>query len=263
MIDRKVFELIAGAVDSALNAQGYSRKENEAREDGRETLFLGETAAYSVLYQESTKSFTLQTCDIEGEEPDGKWKSLSMWLYDPETDTPAQAQSIADDFTETLTGPKQTAVVKARKKRKKDDDSNVDPTFFFNRFAGVFPELKDELNEERSVYGDVRSVTFAREKLLPKINAVVNNPAEKDRAGRCCQLLNDLYLSGDMDVRSMITIVILNGVEGETAVKTVRSQMNEDLLKSYKAGLKMKGKKVKPEKKKKRKKFTAESLLDR
>ncbi|MVB11288.1 hypothetical protein CAFE_19970 [Caprobacter fermentans] len=263
-MDQKVFEMVTGSVETALNGQGFRRTEGEVKkEEGREVLFLGEGAAYSVLYQENGKRFTLRTCDMDGEEPNGQWKTLSMWLYDPDTDTPAQAQSIVEDFTETLTGPKQTAAVKARKKRKKDDDNNVDPLFFFNRFLGLFPELKDELNEEKAVYGDVRSVTFARERLLPKINALVNNPAEKDRIARCCQLLNDLYIAGDMDVRSIITIVVLNGIEGERAVEGVRAQMNEDLLKSYKSALKMKGKKVKPEKKKKPKKFTADSLLNR
>lgn len=264
MMDQKVFEMVADSVETALNGQEYRRAENKEQEDGREVYFLGDSTAYSVLYQVSAKRFALRTCGMEGEEPDGKWKSLSMWLYDPETDTPAQVQSIVDDFMETLTGPKQTAAVKARKKRKKDDDNNIDSLFFFNRFVGLFPELKDELNEERSAYGDVRAVTFARGRLLPKINALVNNPAEKDRIARCCQLLNDLYLAGDMDVRSIITIVILNGIEGEAAAEIVRSQLNEELLKSYKAGLKMKGKKVKPEKKqKKKKKFIADSLLNR
>lgn len=263
-LDQKVFEMIAGSVETALNGKGFRRTAGELRaEEGKEALFLGAETAYSVVYQENHKRFTLRTCEMEGEKPDGKWKAVSMWLYDPETDTPAQAQSIAEDFAETLNGPRQSAVI-ARKKRKKDDDNNVDPLFFFNRFVGVFPELKEELNAERAAYGTVRAVTFARQHLLPKINALVNNPAEKGRIAKCCQLFNDLYVSGDMDVRSIITIVILNGIEGEQAVQTVQSLLSEDLLKSYKAGLKMKGKKVKPEKKKKpKKRIVADTLQSR
>ncbi len=265
-MDRKVFEMVAGGVENALSGLGYRRTEAEAaeaKEKEREAQFLGESAAYSVLYQEDNKRFSLRTCGVDDGKPNGTWKNLSMWLYDPETDTPDQAKSIVEDFEETLTGPKQTAAMKTRKKRKKDDDNNVDPLFFFNRFVGVFPELKEELNEERATYGDLRAVTFAREHLLPKINALINNPAEKSRVTRCCQLFNDMYVSGDMDVRSIITIVLLDGLKGEKGVETVRSQLSEELLPSYKAALKMKGKKVKPEKQKKKKKVRADTLLDR
>ncbi len=35
---------------------------------------------------------------------------------------------------------------------------------------------------------------------------------DSDAISRCCTLLNEMYVSGDMDVRSIITIVILNGL---------------------------------------------------
>lgn len=261
-MEQKTFELVAGKVGETLSGQGFRREDGLLQEkDGKAALFLGDGVAYSVLYEEDKKRFALRICDLEDGKPNGNWKSLSMWLYDPETDTPAQAQSIVDDFAETLAGPKQQAAVTQRKKKKKDDENNADPLFFFNRFAGLFPELRDELAQERAEYGNVRAVTFAREHLLPKINALLASP-EKDRVARLGGLLNDLYVAGDMDVRSIITIVVLNGVEGEGA-EALRPLLSEELAKAHKAGLKLKGKKVKPEKKKKQKRFTADSLLNR
>ena len=69
-----------------------------------------------------------------------------------------------------------------------------------------------------------------------------------------------MYQSGDMDVRSIITMVLLNGFQDETALMRVEEKFSEDLAKSYKYGRKLKGKKVKPEKKKKQRKFTADTL---
>lgn len=262
-MEQKTFELVAGKVGETLSGQGFRREGGILQEEeGKTALFLGDGVAYSVLYEEGKKRFALRICDVEDGKPNGSWRSLSMWLYDPETDTPAQAQSIVDDFTETLAGPKQKAAVTQRKKKKKDDENNADPVFFFNRFAGLFPELRDELSQERSAYGDVRAVTFAREHLLPKINALLSFP-EKDRVTRLAGLLNDLYVAGDMDVRSVITIVILNGIEGEGAAEALRPLLSEELSKAHKAGLKLKGKKIRPEKKKKKKKFTADTLLNR
>lgn len=139
-MDQKVFEMVTGSVETALNGQGFRKTEGEVKkEEGREVLFLGEGAAYSVLYQENGKRFTLRTCDMDGEEPNGQWKTLSMWLYDPDTDTPAQAQSIVEDFTETLTGPKQTAAVKARKNAKRTTTITSIRCSFSIGLSGCFP----------------------------------------------------------------------------------------------------------------------------
>ena len=262
-MEQKAFDLIAGKAEAAFGELGYRRLEAGGGEkDGKTAVFVGEDAACGLLYAQEKKRVSLRVCGLEDGGPDGNWKSLSTWLYDPETDSAAQAQEIVDDFAETLAGPKRKSALPARKKRKKDDENNVDPLFFFNRFAGVFPELKDELVSEKEAYGGVRVVTFARERLLPRLDGLLADPSEKNRAARCAGLLSDLYVSGDMDVRSIITIVLLNGLGG-AAVETLRPLLGKELAKAFEAGLKMKGKKVKPEKKKKKKKFMATTLADR
>ena len=259
-LDQKIFENVAGSVGAALAELGYERVKNpESDPEGPVAVYTATESAYGILYRESQKRFELRSCGLEDGNPDGQWKSVSLWLFDPETDSQAQAQSIVDDFIETVRGPKQLAAVKARKKRKKDDENNADPLFFFNRFVNVFPELKDEITAERGMYGEIRTVTFARASLLPRIAAVCANPGEKDRAAKCCTLLNDLYVAGDMDVRSLITIVILNGLSPE-ALEVLRPTFSAELAKSYKSAAKLKGKKIKPEKKKKHKNFMAQTL---
>ena len=184
-----------------------------------------------------------------------------MWMFDPQTDDIKEAESIVNDFVETIEGPKRVEIVQqAKRRKKKDEESSNDPVFFFNRMVGVFPELKEEMNKERAVYGRVRAVTFAREKLLPKMELLAKNYPDSEPFDRMCTLLNDMYQSGDMDVRSIITMVLLNGFQDETALMRVEEKFSEDLAKSYKYGRKLKGKKVKPEKKKKQRKFTADTL---
>jgi hypothetical protein len=68
-----------------------------------------------------------------------------------------------------------------------------------------------------------------------------------------------MYVSGDLDVRSIITIVLLNGLS-ERAVEALKPNFSQELAKAHKSALKMKGKKVKPEKKKKRSQIMAATL---
>lgn len=53
----------------------------------------------------------------------------------------------------------------AQKKKKSDDENNVNPLFLMNRIANIFPELKDAVLEEKENYENFRGVIFAREKL--------------------------------------------------------------------------------------------------
>lgn len=259
-MELKAFDTVTQSVGAALEELGFRRDAEEKNgKDGRTVTFVSDGIAYSILYRENKKRFELRSCETEDEKPDNQWKTVSMWLFDPETDTAAEAQSIAADFTETIRGP-QITPAKAKKKKKKEDDSNVDPLFFFNRFVGVFPELKDEINAEKEAYGDVRAVTFARSRLLPKLEALCADPSESERLGRCCTLLSDLYVSGDMDVRSLITIVILNGISSGEALERMKPLFGEELQKGFAAARKIRGKKIKPEKKKKRKVITADTL---
>ncbi len=261
-MEQKAFDLVTEKVGAVLTEQGFQRTGDLQEESGRAALFTNENNAYSILYNQAKKRFELRTCEMEDDKPDGKWKSISIWLFDPESDSVSEAESIVNDFSETIQGPKRVAAMKTQKKRKKDDENNPDPLFFFNRFVGVFPELRDELNEEKAQYGDVRAVTFARTRLTPKIEALCTQTTRQEQIKRCVDLLNDMYVAGDMDVRSIITIVILNGIENQTAVDNMKPLFSEDLGKSFTAGLKMKGKVIKPEKKKKKKqeRFVADNL---
>jgi hypothetical protein len=56
------------------------------------------------------------------------------------------------------------------------------------------------------------------------------------------------YKSGDLDVRAVITIIILNSIETEKAENSLRNNINDDLKKAWDAAKKVKNKKVKPEK---------------
>ena len=262
-LDQKTFDLVASRVTAALQEKGFTPYKGEQPEDGRQAVCIDEEAAYGVFYSNAKKQFALRACSSVEGKPDGKWKTISTWLFDPESDSADQEQDIAADFLETINGPKRggAAARPQKKRRDKDDDYNIDPMFFFNRFAGVFPELKDELNTERDTYGKLRAVTFARQKLLPKLERLCADGTDRDALNRCGALFNDLYMNGDLDVRSVITIVLLNGLSGK-ALENLTPLFDDNMKKGYTAGLRMKGKKVKPEKQTKMKKMMAATLND-
>ena len=248
----KAFEIVNRKVEAALSEQGYVRR-NVTGTDPNElvTLYTGEETAYSVLYYYDKKHMVMRTCSMTEDGPDNEWKTIGTWMFDPATDKEREAESIGNDFAESVSGPVFVQASKVQKKKKKNtDDGSGDPLFFSKRLVGLFPELKDEIKAEEDGYEQFRGVAFTREFIVPKVERLLarNDKSEIDKLS---EILSAQYGYCDLDTRSIITMVILNSVTDEAKIKALRENMSDELVKAWKAAEKFRGKKVKPAKKKK------------
>ena len=188
-------------------------------------------------------------------------KILSTWLFDPQNDTEKEAKDIAADFAETLGGISRRANKKmAQKKKKSDDENNVNPLFLMNRIANIFPELKDAVLEEKENYENFRGVIFAREKAMLFVKETLTSGMPKDKFKKLCTVFSNLYASGDLDTKAIITIVFLNSIDDTTARENIENTVSEDLKAAMKEAFKLRGKKIKPEKIKKKRTFISDTL---
>lgn len=186
-------------------------------------------------------------------------KNISSWLLDSETVSKKDLEFISEDFVSTMVGKDKAKSLKAKKKQKNSDESKITGLFFANRMVNIFPELKEEIQNEKENYEEFRSATFAKEHILPKVCELLKSEGEKQRVNKFAKLISDLYKNGTLDARAIITIVILNNIEDEKSAELLKSSLSEELLKAWNAALKYKGKTVKPEKPKK-KSFLSKAL---
>lgn len=203
---------------------------------------------FEVQYDETTKQVKLNILDQDK----SFVKNVSSWLLDSETATKKDLDFIAKDFVDAMVGKEKTKHLRSKKKQKNSDESNVTGLFFANRMVNIFPELKEEIQEEKESHEEFRSATFSKEHILPKVCELLKSENEKARINKFAKLLSELYKNGTLDARSIITMVILNNIEDEKAAQCLKGAVSEDLLKAWNAALKYKGKKVKPEKPKKK-----------
>jgi len=249
-LENKALDLIAGRLEAVLEKQGFKRQKGKVKEEkGEAVLFIGESTVYSVLYNEEGKMFELRSTAMTDEGPeDSDWKSISNWIFDPETDTNKEAESIANDFCDTVDDSKRRAIVRAaqRKKAKQEGDDSPGPVFFYKRLVGVFPDLRDDIAEEDAAYEEFRAVTFAKASVLPRMDALGKKKGSAPLK-KVCQLMEDFHKTGDLDVRSIITMVIMNGVSAESRANMLEL-MSPEFCKFYQKCLKYKGRNVRPEK---------------
>ena len=261
-MDFNAFDIIRDNIAVELEKQGFRGPDVLESEDGRAEMFKTDEVAYSLQYNRKRARFELRSTTLTSDGEPGDWRNLSIWLFDEEEGTKADVQSISNDFVEVISGPKRVALVQQKKKRKKDEEKVIDPLFFFNRLAGIFPELKEDMNNERISYGQVRFATLAKEKAAPKCENLAVSKNNSDNFTKLCTLFEDMYKDGDMDLRSIITISILNNVSNE-AFENIKANVGKDLEKALKFSRKLIGKTIKPEKKKKDKKRVMATLNDR
>ena len=257
-MDLKAFELIQDGLYQELAKQGFSEPQPVEDPAGRMVMYVLDDVAYGLLYDSKNQRFELRSTTFKEKDKPGSWRSLSLWLFDEKEGTRADAESILNDFLEVVQGPKRVAVVQ-QKRRGKDGERTVDPLFFVNRLVNIFPELKDELNQEKIVYGQVRYVTFVKAHVAARCQDLAKKYPDSDPMKKLCSLLDDMYKTGDLDTRSVVTMALLNELD-DGAFQIFTERVGEDLKKDLKFVRKLKGKKIKPERKKKQKKVVAKPL---
>lgn len=242
-MDYKFMDNITNKVAEVLEPQGYIRQSVDSDKDYA-ALFTGESNAYMVMYNAQKKLTALKVCGINDGAPDNQWKSISTWIFDPETDSIKEANSIGNDFADSLSTNKPR--ISNKGKKKNSDDGNADPKFFCKRMVNVFPELKEEIWEEEDGYNPFRGATFTEGHIVPRVNELLKT-GNKQQIEKLASILNSQYSAGNLDTRSIITIIVLNGIKPELESK-IEELLDNDLSKAWKYARKYRTKKVKPEK---------------
>lgn len=258
------FKIILAALTAELSTQGFEGPEDMQEKLGKAYLYHTNEVAYQVVYDKEKQVFLLRSnAYTEGGEFAHEWKQLSLWLFDKEEGTEADAQSIANDFVDIVGGSKRKAAVQTAKKKKKknaDDERVIDAIFFFNRLVGIFPELKEEMNKEKITYGQVRTTVIAKDFVAPRIEKLALEKPNSDAFKKVKTLIGEMFTQGDNDLRAIITAGVLNNIADQTAIDRISEGFENDLKKVYKCSRKLIGKDIKPEKVKKQKKIVARAL---
>ena len=212
-------------------------------------------ACYELEY-DSAKSLICIFSVAEGER-----KKVSSWLMEFDQCTSKDVNMIADDFIQIMVGNTAKKTAPGKSKKSTESHDNITGLFFANRMGSMFPELKEEIQNEKNRSGDVKIATFTQERVLPCVKEFLTAEKNKSRINKFGKTLSDLYHSGSLDVRSVITMGLLCGLDEQgKEVESLRNALSEELRKAWKAALKYKGKKVKPEKLKTKKSFMSKLL---
>ena len=239
-MEKNYFEVI---YDEILKNEKISKLKTEKTSDDSFKILNG-NATYELSYSKKEKKITLKVVSNETKEE----ITISSWLLDNQNATQKDAKLIAEDFTDSIVGKTKTSAINQTKKKDSSGNNNSG-LFFANRMATFFPELKESIKNEKETYESFREVTFAKNFILPAIKNYIKTETNKSKLNKLGKTLSELYKTSGLNIRSIITMAILNGLGEENS--TFPEFLSDELKSAWEHAKKYKDKKVKPEKVKK------------
>ena len=213
-----------------------------------------------IVYSPDSKRFFLFKGDFNCS--DGDYTELQSYFFDPMGDNASdtrEAVSVANEFSETIGGPAPVSIIPeaSRKLSKKERDSDESSAVYFvNRIPGVLPECREPLLMHKEYFEMLLPNKFCEEVVVSAVARLLSDKSRKSQAEQFFAFLNKMYDSGDMDVKSIITMTILNSITGQERIEYVETLLSDGLKKSWKSARKFIGKEVKPEKESKYKQMS-------
>ena len=227
------------------------RKVSSSAENGAESaIFTDGKVNLKMVYAPDLKRFYL----FRGEAgcADDAFEQIQSYYYETTEDKAAdlrEAMSVANEFSESFASPSAAVPVSSRAAERKDKESDeTSAVFFVNRIPGVLPECREPLLQHKAHYEMLLPNKFCSEVVNAAVARLLGDKTQKQKTEEFFAFLEKMYFSGDMDVKSIITMTILNSISGKERIAYAEELLSSDMNRAWRAARRFIGKTVKPEK---------------
>lgn len=229
----EVFRLIEKQLDSTNKELGFTK--DKATDES--ISFSGEKGIYRIVYDSSSSIMAFE-CAYENSE-NAEFNTVSRSLFDAESYDERDAKSLANEINDEI-----TSLFKSRKKvdldkikmpkavsrtKAKNGVVSYDTDSLANRFATLYPDMKDDIRANIAQYGEFLPETFFMEKGSARIIDVITNGSEAD-VKKLFKMLNEVYEDGTNEVQDIIGVTILGEMKNDPKLMEVADKYMSDYM---------------------------------
>ena len=229
----EVFRLIEKQLDSTNKELEF--KKDKATDES--ISFSGEKGIYRIVYDSSSSIMAFE-CAYENSE-NAEFNTISRSLFDAESYDERDAKSLANEINDEI-----TSLFKSRKKvdldkikmpkavsrtKAKNGVVSYDTDSLANRFATLYPDMKDDIRANIAQYGEFLPETFFTEKGSARIIDVIANGSETD-VKKLFKMLNEVYEDGTNEVQDIIGVTILGEMKNDPKLMEVADKYMSDYM---------------------------------
>lgn len=202
----------------------FEEKEIKAQDD----IFVSETKAISVKYDDARQMYTLSVAEIN-EGNVGEFTEINSWLFD-DSQTARDASSVGIDFANSLRkefGVKHTRAANiALPTATKGDVINI--AAFTKKMLDIFPALKDEYKDHIAIYGNFLYLNFFGEHLVPRLVRLFEEGTKK-QIKKFYDVAEDAYVKGDREtVNTLVAVLTAAAYKNEKATTAIKEMLDEN-----------------------------------
>lgn len=229
----EVFRIIEKQLDSTNKELEF--KKDKATDES--ISFSGEKGIYRIVYDSSSSIMAFE-CAYENRE-NAEFNTISRSLFDAESYDERDAKSLANEINDEI-----TSLFKSRKKvdldkikmpkavsrtKAKNGVVSYDTDSLANRFATLYPDMKDDIRANIAQYGEFLPETFFMEKGSARIIDVIANGSETD-VKKLFKMLNEVYEDGTNEVQDIIGVTILGEMKNDPKLMEVADKYMSDYM---------------------------------
>lgn len=234
------------------NLSAFSQISSEESGSKETAVFTDGKTAAKLMYAPESKRFFLFSGTAGC--ADDEFAELQSYFFEPSGDDEVDlrdAASVANEFSETLglrsfSPSVPSASRKMNKKERENDEASA--IYFVNRIPNILPECREPLLQHKEHYEMLLPNQFCEEVVTVAVAKMLDDKKRKKNAQEFFEFLDKMYKIGGLDVKSIITMTILNSITGEQRIDSVEEMLSPDLAKAWRMARRYIGKEVKPEK---------------
>lgn len=230
----EAYRLMEKGLSEQTKELGFSKVKTQ---DGQ-LAYKSEKGLFRVSYDEKANIMSLE-CAYEDRGEDTAYETISKSLFELENsddrDCRSYANEVADEIRSLFASRKKVDLDKIKmpkavsRSKAKNGVISYDVDSLANRFGVLYPDLKNDIKQNISDYGEFLPETFFKETGTPRVLEVIRNGSEADRK-KLFKMLGEVYEDGTNEVQDIIGVTILGEMKNDPKLMEVADRYMTDYM---------------------------------
>ena len=230
----EAYRLMDKSLGEQIKELGFSKVKTEPEQ----LSYKSDKGLFRIGYDAKSNIMSLE-CSYEDRGEETSYETISKSLFElenaDERDCRSFANEVSDEIHSLFASRKKVDLDKIKmpkavsRSKAKNGVISYDADSLANRFGVLYPDLKNDIKQNISDYGEFLPETFFQEIGTPRVLDVIKNGSETDRK-KLFKMLGEVYEDGTNEVQDIIGVTILGEMKNDPQMMEVADRYMTDYM---------------------------------